>query len=207
MPTQRFLFLLTFLILLNSNLIIRVAEAGMKKVHIPDELDDVIDDEEDEEWKKWGEKSKKDEKFDPPPLEEGMDPKKFQAEMMKRHVGPTFGFVKLGLGVKRSKDMVAEIAMKWTRVLKTGAIEARFMGVDLNTIMVTMQLGKDTSELIEFILSQPEAYEVKIGDQLFRRPGDPSLDDLIEKQRSEQQKYKDSMILEEEDEEHSKEEL
>ena len=31
----------------------------------------------------------------------------------------------------------------------------------------------------EFILSQPEAYEVKIGDQLFRRPGDPSFDDVF----------------------------
>ncbi|KAJ0682652.1 hypothetical protein HanPI659440_Chr16g0649801 [Helianthus annuus] len=34
-------------------------------------------------------------------------------------------------------------------------------------------------QLKEFILSQPEAYEIKIGDQLFRRPGDPSFDDVF----------------------------
>lgn len=34
-------------------------------------------------------------------------------------------------------------------------------------------------QLKEFILSQPEAYEIKIGDRLFRRPGDPSFDDVF----------------------------
>lgn len=31
----------------------------------------------------------------------------------------------------------------------------------------------------EFFLNQPEVYEVKIGDQLFRRPGDPPLEQVI----------------------------
>lgn len=34
-------------------------------------------------------------------------------------------------------------------------------------------------QLKEFLLNQPEAYEVKIGDQVFRRPGDPPLDQVI----------------------------
>lgn len=33
----------------------------------------------------------------------------------------------------------------------------------------------------DFILTQPEAYEVKIGDEFFRRPGDPSFDEVFEK--------------------------
>ena len=37
--------------------------------------------------------------------------------------------------------------MKWTQVLRTGAIEARFMGVDLNTIMFNMERGQDTTEV------------------------------------------------------------
>jgi hypothetical protein len=45
------------------------------------------------------------------------------------------------------QDMVAETAMKWTKVLRTGAIEAKFMGVDLNTVMFSMERGQDTSEV------------------------------------------------------------
>lgn len=43
--------------------------------------------------------------------------------------------------------MVSEIAMKWTKVLKTGAVEVKFMGIDLNTIMFTMVKGQDTLEV------------------------------------------------------------
>lgn len=45
------------------------------------------------------------------------------------------------------QDMVAETAMKWTKVLRTGAIEAKFMGVDLSTIMFTLERGQDTAEV------------------------------------------------------------
>jgi hypothetical protein len=34
-------------------------------------------------------------------------------------------------------------------------------------------------------LSQEEAYEFKIGDQIFRRPGDPPLDQVIDKLQKE----------------------
>ena len=40
-------------------------------------------------------------------------------------------------------------------------------------------------QLKEFVLSQPEAYEFKIGDQVFRRPGDPPLDQVLEKLQKE----------------------
>ena len=40
-------------------------------------------------------------------------------------------------------------------------------------------------QLKEFILSQAEAYEFKIGDQVFRRPGDPPLDQVLEKLQKE----------------------
>lgn len=34
-------------------------------------------------------------------------------------------------------------------------------------------------QLKEFFLNQPEVYEVKVRDQLFRRPGDPPLEQVI----------------------------
>ena len=40
-------------------------------------------------------------------------------------------------------------------------------------------------QLKEFILEQPDAYEVKIGDYIYRRPGDPPLEEVIEKLQSE----------------------
>ncbi|CAA6655467.1 unnamed protein product [Spirodela intermedia] len=107
-----------------------------------------------------------------------MDISEIQAEMMKRHVGPSFGFVKL-----RPGDDVPEIAMRWTKVLRTGSIEAKFTAVDINTIMFTLEKGQDTQELKDFILSQPEAYEMKIGEQKFRRPGDPPLEEVVERVR------------------------
>ncbi|KAJ0439253.1 hypothetical protein HanHA300_Chr16g0623271 [Helianthus annuus] len=77
------------------------------------------------------------------------------------------------------QDMITDIAKKWSKVARTGGIEVKFMGVDVSTIMFTLEKGQDTLELKEFILGQPEAYEIKIGDQLFRRPGDPSFDDVF----------------------------
>ena len=35
------------------------------------------------------------------------------------------------------------------------------------------------------MLNQPEAYEIKIGDQVFRRPGDPPLEEVVEKLQNE----------------------
>ncbi|XP_061998028.1 uncharacterized protein LOC133715525 [Rosa rugosa] len=163
---------------------VRFAEGGKRRVHITDDLDDVVDDEEDDTWKEWGKKSTQ--TFDPPPNDlSKMELSEIQAEMMKRHSGPVFGFIKLRLGVKRTRDMVAEIAMKWSKVLRTGSIGVRFMGVDMSTIMVTMERGQDMTELKEFVLNQPEAYEIKIGDQVFRRPGDPPLDQVVEKLQNE----------------------
>lgn len=38
-------------------------------------------------------------------------------------------------------------------------------------------------QLKEFLLSQREAYEVKLGDQLFRRPGDTPFEEAFEKSK------------------------
>ncbi|XP_075519015.1 uncharacterized protein LOC142552954 [Primulina tabacum] len=162
------------------------AEASKRRIHVDDNLDDVVDDEEDEAWREWG--KKKQPEFDPPPTDfTGMGLQEMQEELMKRQLGPVFGFVKLVPGTRRTPEMVSDVAMKWTNVARTGAIEATFTGVDLSTIMFTMQKGQDSLELKEFILSQSDAYEIKIGDQLFRRPGDRPFEEVFEKIQTEKE--------------------
>ncbi|KAA8516066.1 hypothetical protein F0562_019245 [Nyssa sinensis] len=195
-----FLFLLAIILAQHSKTV-RFAEGGKRRIHITDDLDDVVDDEEDEVWKEWGKKSTPSKpEFDPPPLDfSNMELSEIQAEMMKRQSGPAYGFVKLQLGVRRTPEIVSEIAMKWTKLSRTGSIEVRFMGVDPSTIMFTMEKGQDYSELKEFVLNQPEAYEIKIGDQVFRRPGDPPLEEVVEKLQRERNKSDDTSPLEDED--------
>lgn len=40
-----------------------------------------------------------------------------------------------------------DIAMKWTKVLRTGGIGVRFMAVDRSTVMFNMQNGKLVTEV------------------------------------------------------------
>jgi len=47
-------------------------------------------------------------------------------------------------------------------------------------------------QLKEFILNQAEAYEFKIGDKIFRRPGDPPLDKVLEKLQKKKKRDKSS---------------
>nr|KJB07361.1 hypothetical protein B456_001G168500 [Gossypium raimondii] len=184
------LLLMILPLLLSPNAV----EGGKRKIHITDDLDDVVDDEEDEAWKEWG-KKKTSQEFDPPPSDfDKMELSQIQEEIMKRHTGPAFGFVKLRLGIPRDKNMVAEIALKWTQLLRTGALGVKFMGIDLGTIMFNVEDGHKVLE--EFILSQDEAYEIKIGDKVYRRAGDPPIEVVAEKLRQSKK-----------NEEHVKEEL
>ncbi|CAL1381786.1 unnamed protein product [Linum trigynum] len=94
---------------------------------------------------------------------------------MKRTMGSVFGFVKLRPSVKRTPDTVADLARKWTKMLRAGAMELNLMGIDRSTIMFNMAEGRHSLELKEFVLNQPEAYEIKIGFES-RRKGDPPLE-------------------------------
>ncbi|KAG9441343.1 hypothetical protein H6P81_017197 [Aristolochia fimbriata] len=189
------LFLLVFTAAVQFFAEFQSAEAK-RRVSIPDDLDDVEDDEEDEGWKEWGKKTAGPKEFDPPPDIEGMDLSKIQDEMLKRQFGPVFGFVKLRLGVPRNEEDIPEIATRWAKVLRTASMEAQFAGIDLYTIMFSMENGQDIEEFKNFILSQPEAYEIKIGDHIFRRSGDPPLEEVIEmlkKQRGEENNEVDTV--------------
>ncbi|KAJ9539262.1 hypothetical protein OSB04_031995 [Centaurea solstitialis] len=171
-------FFLLVLITFASN---GVVEGTKKRVRITDELDDVEDNEEDEAWKEWGrKKSMTEEEFDPPPdnfSELGFE--QMREEVLKRQVGQSYGFVKLRLSEDRTPDMVSHIAEKWTNLARTGSIGVIFMGYDINTVMFTLHNAQNTLEFTDFLLSQPETYEIKMGDQFFRRPGDPPFEQLL----------------------------
>ncbi|KAM3231372.1 hypothetical protein ACQJBY_061509 [Aegilops geniculata] len=158
-----------------------------KRAAIPDDLRDVVDDEEDEEWRHWGAGSgTRDVPDRPPPDLSRMDPAALRAEILRGHGGPSLGFVKLRPGVRRTREEVAGVATRWSNVLRTGSVAAKFVAVDFGTLMFTMERGRDMRE--EFILGQPEAYEFKVGDQFFRRPGDPPLDQVIQMLREQTKK-------------------
>ncbi|KAE8781589.1 hypothetical protein D1007_45110 [Hordeum vulgare] len=162
---------------------------GAKRAAIPDDLRDVVDDEEDEEWRHWGAGSgARDVPERPPPDLSRMDPAALRAEILRGHGGPSLGFVKLRPGVRRSREEVAGVATRWSNVLRTGSVAAKFVAVDFGTLMFTMERGRDMRELKEFILGQAEAYEFKVGDQIFRRPGDPPLDQVIDMLRKQKKK-------------------
>lgn len=102
---HRLLLLLLLLIAAQTCKIYRFADASQRKIQIPDELDDVVDDEEDDDWREWG-KTKKQPEFDPPPTDfTKMGVQEMQDEMMKRQLGPVFGFVKLRPGTPRTPVM------------------------------------------------------------------------------------------------------
>ncbi|OIT07336.1 PREDICTED: uncharacterized protein LOC109243035 [Nicotiana attenuata] len=171
----------------------RFADGLQRRIHVSDDLNDVVDNEEEEQWS--NKKEIANSEFDPPPNDVSkMSPKDIQAEMMKRVLGPVFGFVKLRPGTLRTPVMVSDIAKRWTNLARTGAIETKFIGVDFSTIMFTMEKGQDTKQLKEFLLEQEEAYEIKIGDQLFRRPGDPPFEEVFEKFQNEIEKNRHSEL-------------
>lgn len=101
----RHLLLLLLLIATQTREIYRFADALQRRVHITDELDDVVDDEEDDDWREWG-KPKNQPEFDPPPTDfTKMSLEEMQDEVLKRQQGPVFGFVKLRPGIPRTPVM------------------------------------------------------------------------------------------------------
>lgn len=143
-------------------------------------LDDVIDDEEDEEWKAWGRKK------EPQIPGNAYDDKKktfdanafhdFSAAKVK---GPAFGFVKLRRNPNRKDADVMRLASQWERLLRSGHIKSEFQPVDIMTLWYQLDDDQEIEELMDFIIAQEEAYEFKVGDRIFRRPGDVPLSELM----------------------------
>ena len=43
--------------------------------------------------------------------------------------------------------MITAISKQWSKIARTGAIDVKFMGVDVSTIMFTLEKGQDTLEV------------------------------------------------------------
>lgn len=96
-PSMALFLLLT--VAIGTGKLYQFAEGGGKRrIHITDDLDDVVDDEEDDSWREWGKTKSTAPDFDPPPEDfSNLDPSKMQEEMLKRQFGSVLGFVKLRL--------------------------------------------------------------------------------------------------------------
>ncbi|ONL93668.1 hypothetical protein ZEAMMB73_Zm00001d027674 [Zea mays] len=76
-----------------------------------------------------------------------MDPAALQDELLRGQTGPSFGFVKLRPGTARSREDVVGIATRWSNVLRTGSVDAKFVAVNFGTLMFTMERGRDILEV------------------------------------------------------------
>lgn len=104
------LYSLLLLIATETGNIYRFANGAQRTIQVSDDLDDVVDDEEDEAWREWGRKKSTSSDFVPPPRDfSKMSPSEIQAEMMKRQLGPVFGFVKLRVGTHRTTVSLASL--------------------------------------------------------------------------------------------------
>eukprot|EP00245_Coleochaete_scutata_P005611 TRINITY_DN19273_c0_g1_i1.p1 TRINITY_DN19273_c0_g1~~TRINITY_DN19273_c0_g1_i1.p1 ORF type:complete len:211 (+),score=55.48 TRINITY_DN19273_c0_g1_i1:89-721(+) len=160
------------------------------KIHISDDLHDVVDSEEDEEWKEWGKPKRT---IDPTEVDRL---NAMSSEDAVNHLkskgpdsGPTMVFVKLRMD-GRSPEGTSEIVVRWRNLLKTGGIGASIFPVDQNTLLLNLEFGQDVDELKDFVLSQDDAYEIKIGENTHRREGDLSMEELAKKEFEEQQAKK-----------------
>eukprot|EP00897_Mesotaenium_endlicherianum_P000323 jgi/Mesen1/10291/ME000079S09706 len=172
---MRTVLFLTGALVLSLLYAIPLVSGGLTKprLHIPNDLDDVIDDEEDENWQAWG----KDKQA--PSLERkggGLDSSKVNTA--SRAKGSAFGFVKLQHDPLRPKEDVKRLAHIWTNILHTGQTKARFYPIDSHTMYVKIEDDRQIKDISEFVLEQYDAYELKIGDEFYRRAGDPPLSDV-----------------------------
>uniref|UniRef100_A0A7S0N8F7 Mesoderm development candidate 2 n=1 Tax=Pyramimonas obovata TaxID=1411642 RepID=A0A7S0N8F7_9CHLO len=152
--------------------------SGLKKrISIPDDLSDVVDDEEDEEWQDWGRRKKKEPEVEQEaPFEIGNGPIDVKKLMNQQAKGPQLTFARLRPDPTRTKEEVDEIGAKWSALLRTGGMSDQVYAIDEGTILISIVDGIYMDEIKEFVLSMDEAYEFEWKNQKFRRPGDPPLE-------------------------------
>eukprot|EP00270_Netrium_digitus_P009452 TRINITY_DN286_c0_g1_i6.p1 TRINITY_DN286_c0_g1~~TRINITY_DN286_c0_g1_i6.p1 ORF type:complete len:295 (-),score=62.89 TRINITY_DN286_c0_g1_i6:191-1075(-) len=181
-----------------------VSSVLSKKYKVPDKLDDVVDDEEDGEWKQWGQRKfpevpksvRKDGKMDLSVLDE------YDSAVFK---GPAFAFCKLRYDPERTKEDALRIAMKWSDLIKAGSVHSKFQVFDKNTLLVHIEDDRTVMEVKDFVLEQPEAYEFKLGNSLYRRPEDPPSSEFWDSDAWKDAREHEAKRLEAEDEKKSAE--
>eukprot|EP00899_Mesostigma_viride_P023793 jgi/Mesvir1/4599/Mv15826-RA.1 len=141
-----------------AGVFLQPAFALKKKVHIPNDLSDVIDDEEDDEWKNWGKKKGKPKKAEAPPADEPFDPNNFDVSsiMNKRDKGPWMGFAKLkATDPPRTKADADAVGRDWAQMIASANVGAQVYAIDEGTLLISCNDGTPSSELRDFVLKLP----------------------------------------------------
>ena len=162
------LLFLLLLLLLSLLLATPTLVRAKPRPKIPDNLDNVWDDEEDDDFKSWGE-----EKFGRQPVDGAddaplfdangqMDPKSLAKLQERSRAGPQLTFVKLHpdpVAGPRSIDEVNVIGERWATLMRSGGVSDRVYGIDTDTMLVQLKDGRYMDELREFLWMQEEVRE------------------------------------------------
>lgn len=156
--------------------------AGAPRVHIPDDLEGVVDDEEDEDFAAWGRNRVKEDA--PGGVGGGGGPQAMDvdaggnidvAKLMKKQAsGPqlTFARLKPDPAGKRTIDDVNALGAKWASLLRSGGMSEKVYGIDENTVLMSLTDGSAMDEVREFLWLQEEVEEFEWNQQVWRRGSD-----------------------------------
>ncbi|GBG69167.1 hypothetical protein CBR_g3867 [Chara braunii] len=127
-------------------------------VRIPDNLEDVVDDEEDEEWRRWGRFKSYPPKNDPDTL---VDFSGMGANEVVRSSRPrgAICFAKLREGAFATKEETRAAGTRWSDVMLSGGLYHKSYVVDENTVAFTPEDTDMVDEMKRFLLLQPEISE------------------------------------------------
>ncbi|CAI5506555.1 unnamed protein product [Closterium sp. Naga37s-1] len=112
---------------------------------------------------------------------------------------PSFIFVKLRHDAgSRTLEDVQQLATRWQAGMTEGKIAANVYPLDSDTLHIALLTTAAASKVKEFVLEQEEAYELLVGDDVVRRPGDPPLESLVHRDVWKRERMRQEMMKERE---------
>ncbi|GJP57307.1 hypothetical protein CLOM_g16331 [Closterium sp. NIES-68] len=112
---------------------------------------------------------------------------------------PSFVFVKLRHDTgHRTLEDVQQLATRWQQGMTEGKIGANVYPLDSDTLHIALLTTAAANKVKEFVLEQDEAYEMLVGDDVVRRPGDPSLESLVHRDVWKRERMRQEMMKERE---------
>ena len=150
-------------------------------MHIPDDLEGVVDDEEDEDFAAWGRNKVREEADDggvgggPQAMDVAAGGNIDVAKLMKKQAaGPqlTFARLKPDPTGNRTIDDVNALGAKWASLLRSGGMSEKVYGIDENTVLMSLTDGSLMDEVREFLWLQDEVDEFEWNQQVWRRGSD-----------------------------------
>ncbi|CAI5511934.1 unnamed protein product [Closterium sp. Naga37s-1] len=97
-----------------------------------------------------------------------------------------------------SQEDVQQLATRWQAGMTEGKIAANVYPLDSDTLHIALLTTAAASKVKEFVLEQEEAYELLVGDDVVRRPGDQPLESLVHRDVWKREKMRQEMMKERE---------